>query len=114
METEYVTLPHVEMQCMIESAFHVFQETTMYHRIEAIGKSKVVNLLKNDNQEAGKGKRIPVYQAVVKIVLQFVARGAVNEVIRMQFDNLADLEYFAKHLTLNFIKNLSCTVPSTH
>lgn len=63
---------HVGMQRMIQWALHVCQEDTLDRHIEAVVETKVVCLLESVNHEV-------------------VFRGAVNEVIYMEVDNLAYL-----------------------
>lgn len=56
----------------------------------------------------------PVYQAGEKVVSRFVARGSVNDLIRMKVNNIAESQHFVQHLTSNLIKSRSFAVNITH
>lgn len=75
---------------------------------------KSVCLFENVHHEAVKGEKEPVNQAVENAIRRDVAISSVNEVVRMNLGNLADLPDFAQHVTSNLINNIPFTVSITH
>lgn len=57
-------------------------------------KAEVIRLLGTANHEAAKGKMTPLYQAVETVLRRVVARGAVNEIMEMNLNNLAESQDF--------------------
>lgn len=86
------------MQLIIRSALYVLQETTLDDFIEAMIRTKGVSLPKTAIHEVAKDKKTPVYLTVERVIRRSVARGAINEVICIKVDNLAEFQYFVQHL----------------
>lgn len=82
----------------------------MDRRMKAMVETKFVSLLENETQQASKGKKTPVYQAVEKVVRRVLARGTVNEVRHMKVENLAKSQSFVQHFTSNVTMNPSFPV----
>lgn len=57
MKTEDMRSGHVEMQPMTVSPLHVFRETTLDHRKEAMVEAKVLILLETAYHKVFEGKR---------------------------------------------------------
>lgn len=104
----------VEVQRMIVSALRIFEETTLKHRLGVMVETKAVSLPETADQEAAKGEKAPVNQAMEKVIRQAATRGPANNVIHLKVNNLAESHDFPQHLTSNLIKNKSFTVPIIH
>lgn len=102
------------MSRFVESALHLFQQTTMDRGTEAMVETRAVTLFENANQYAVEGQKTPVYWAVEKIVHRVFDRGALNYVVHMNCDNLAESQDFAEHLTSILINNTSFIVHVKH
>lgn len=63
---------HVEVQRLTDSALQIFEETTLKRFLGAMVESKVVSLLRKAIQEAAKGEKTPIYQAMGKAVRRAV------------------------------------------
>lgn len=71
MEREHEMTAPVEMQRMVKSFLHKFQDTTLAHRIEVILEAKVVRLLVAANHGANKEEMKAVYEAFEKAYSEF-------------------------------------------
>lgn len=96
METYNVRSKDIEMQHMIELALPIYQETTMDRCIKEMVETKVFSWVKTANYEAGKGKKIPFYQAVQTVLHLAVALGTVNEAVTMNIDDIFECKAFSK------------------
>lgn len=81
---------HVSMRRMNESAFHVFEKSTLGGGIKAMVGTGIVSLLETGNHDAGKGKKVPIYQALGKTVWYIIASSTVNKVVRMKVSTLVE------------------------
>lgn len=54
MDPDNIKPSYFEVQCMIEIALQIFEETTLKRRIRVVGETKVVSLLETAHQEAAK------------------------------------------------------------
>lgn len=73
-------------------------------RMEAMVEAKVIGSLAKPFGKAAEGESFPVYQVAERIVRLVVAQPAVNDVIHVKVNNLAQLLHFVQHLTSKPIK----------
>lgn len=64
MNPDDVDPAHAQTQRMIELLLHVFTETTWERRLEVMVEIKVIGTPPSANQEAAKGEKITVFQAM--------------------------------------------------
>lgn len=94
VETENIRPTYAASQRMIELVLHVFQETTLCRRIDAMIEARAVCLLESTNREATEAEKPPVHEAVQNVVRPVVVRVTVNEVIQRRVDNLSESKGF--------------------
>lgn len=86
---EIVRPRHIETQGMIESALHVFQETSLDRPIETMIETKDVNFREFVKQKPVKCKNA-VDHAVERFLCQIVDKDVVNKFIRMKVEKLVE------------------------
>lgn len=99
---------------MIVSVLHVFHETTLKRRIDAMLETRVISLLETANFEATKSEKTTVYYGFKKIIHPFTARSAIDEATYRMVNKLAESLEFVQHLSLESIKNLLFELLITH
>lgn len=99
---------------MIEWAAHKFHESTLDLRIREIVEAQAVRLRQTANQNAIKGEKLPVYQAVQKFVRQVITRGDIIKAIHLKDDSLAKSQDFVQNFTSILIKNPLFIMANTH
>lgn len=111
---ENVSLGHIEVQPMIESALQLFEERASDSQWEGTVEAKAVSVFETANQEIGKGEKTDVFRAMENVVRRVLSQGAANKVIITKVNHLFGSQHFIQHSKENIIKNPSFIVPITY